>query len=123
MYIALVLTEASRDYLLGKLDKIIPCICHHVTLLPPGKSNKKVEDFYELHKDEHFDIRVTGAGCNSKVYALKVDLLGIPYDNEQPHITLCCYNNGKPKDSNNITEWHKVPTYPITIEGILKKIK
>ena len=34
-----------------------------------------------------------------------------------PHITLCTLNDGKPSDSNYITEWRNLET-PIKVKGV-----
>lgn len=37
-----------------------------------------------------------------------------------PHITICTFRGGVPKDSNNITEWRNIN--PIMVKGVLKKV-
>lgn len=39
--------------------------------------------------------------------------------NKIPHITICTFRGGMPKDSNNITEWKDIE--PITVEVKLEK--
>lgn len=37
-----------------------------------------------------------------------------------PHITICTFRGGVPKDSNNITEWRNIN--PIMVKGVLMKV-
>lgn len=59
----------------------------------------------------------------NKVMAFKVSL-AIKHicANETPHITICTFGDGKPVDSNKITEWTKLDK-PIFLQGYLRVIE
>ena len=51
--------------------------------------------------------------------AFKVNIFPLVSVNKIPHITICTFNDGKPVDSNMITEWKDIE--PITVEVKLEK--
>lgn len=74
------------------------------------------------------NLSITHIGISDKAIAFKVSLQDSEFEmcsltllcaNEIPHITICTSNNGKPVDSNNITEWYKLDE-PILVETTLK---
>lgn len=76
------------------------------------------------------NLNITHIGISDKAIAFKVSIQDSEFDmcslallcaNEIPHITICTSNNGKPVDSNNITEWRKLDK-SIKIETILKRV-
>lgn len=68
-----------------------------------------------------FKLTITGIGISDKAMAFKVKIpVKLICLNAIPHITICTFNDGKPVDSNNITEWKDIE--PITILTTLKKI-
>lgn len=67
-------------------------------------------------------MKVTHIGyLENKVMAIRVNLFDCPCANEFPHITLCTFGDGKPVDSNKITEWKELET-SFHIYGSLNKI-
>ena len=78
-----------------------------------------------LDKDLNYKFHITiiGIGISDKAMAFKFRRSGIvtPCKNKIPHITICTFNNGKPVDSNKITEWYDLDEQ-ITIQTILKRV-
>lgn len=133
-YIGLFLTKESKDRLKNWLMNIAPIealgdvdwenpteYLDHCTLIHRSQMDKAfdLDTFMEtvntLWKEDN-KIQITHIGHNGKALAFKVDspLVRKMCKNENPHITICTYNGGKPKDSNTITNW--VELMPITIE-------
>lgn len=50
------------------------------------------------------EVKFTHIGVSDKAIALKAEL-DVPCMNEIPHCTIATFNDGKPKDSNDITDW------------------
>jgi hypothetical protein len=103
--------------LLREFKNIIPdgwkLIAHHMTIA----FGKGVEDESQL--DKEVGLLVTGLGISDKAIAVKVE--GYPSNNKIPHITLAINpDGGKPKDSNDITEWESVGN--LKIRGTVRNI-
>lgn len=137
-YFGLFLSDETKDYLLKLLlsdnkyrdyldysDRIYldHCTLIHTCHLIALNLNENSELFARTNKliGRSFRIVITGIGIFNKVIAFKVE---IPDEltclNATPHITICTFFDGKPVDSNNITEWKSIE--PITITTTLKKI-
>ena len=57
-------------------------------------------------------MKVTHVGyLATKVMAIKVDPFDFPCANENPHITVCTFGDGKPVDSNKIEVWDEFPEH------------
>lgn len=73
-----------------------------------------------------YRIKVTAVGISDKAMAFRVILYRkekprIYSYNENPHITICTFNGGKPVESNNITRWYPLDE-PVEIETTLKRV-
>lgn len=73
-----------------------------------------------------YKIRIDAIGISGKAMAFRVILYRkkkprIYSYNENPHITICTFNGGKPVESNNITKWYPLDE-PIEIETTLKRV-
>lgn len=106
----------------------------HVTLLHHTQAEWK-ELRGELNKriGKFFNVTIKAIGFNNKALAFMVSLPSV-YKyiedeglvemglcaNDIPHITIATYDDGKPVDSNTITEWKYIK--PITVLSILKKV-
>jgi tRNA nucleotidyltransferase/poly(A) polymerase len=87
---------------------------HHMTVnLGPIPHNKRGL----IGQD--FDLTVTDIGSNDNVIAVKVDT-PLETSNKVPHITLAVSPNGKPRMSNDITNW--VSVTPFKVSGTLEEI-
>lgn len=74
--------------------------------------------------DVKHNITINAIGISEKAMAFRVVLSKKSYVssfNENPHITICTFNEGKPVESNNITKWYSLDS-PIKIETTLKRV-
>lgn len=130
VYIGLFLTEESRNklYDIFTIPLNSKVYMEHCTLLfkrtqMEHKNAQRVIDTYikQLKNKNHEQtIIITAIGYSEKAIAFKVNP-NVPCCNEIPHITLCTLNEGKPFDSNDITEWKPLDT-PIKIKGVWQLI-
>lgn len=135
-YIGLFLEEKDKIKLRQLFDLIAPELkldkvekkffLDHVTLYHCNSksSNRLVirQSLVGILNDSYLKraIIIKAIGYSDKAIAFKVQLLdSTPCDNENPHITIATINDGKPYDSNFITNWIDLP-YSITIIGTLK---
>lgn len=137
IYIGLVLSEETKDYLLNlfHLDSdfwgkaIYKIYCHHCTLLHKSmadteKGQRILNELKHYNENDVIPIVIDGIGVSDKAMAFRVQknmLLDIICMNEQPHITIATFNDGKPVDSNYIKSFMSVP--PITIKTKLQIYK
>ena len=79
---------------------------------------------------DNIAIIIDGIGwdvCNRvialRVYSIKHAILGIDIRsvNNVKHITLATANNGKPKESNDITVWHDLEE-PVLVQGVMSAV-
>lgn len=144
IYVGLFLTERSKEKikglisslpkyneLLGNANKLL---IEHCTLLHRNqeKDNKHIlERLSKLELSKPLDeyesksaMVATHIGfLDGKAMAIKVVLSrNIPCVNKTPHITICTFGDGKPFDSNKITNWEKLP-HPLYIQGYLRVIE
>lgn len=138
-YFGLFLSKIARDnllYLLLQNDRYKDYISAanriylgHLTLIHKSHLNalhlnEDSELFVKTNKliGRYFKLTITGIGISDKAMAFKkVEIpVGLTCLNATPHITICTFNDGKPVDSNNITEWKDIE--PISITATLKKI-
>lgn len=137
-YFGLFLSKVERDNLLYFLlnnDRYKDYISaskriylSHSTLI--YKSHLNDFNLYEISElfvktnkliGKDFKLTITGIGISDKAMAFKVKIpINLICLNTTPHITICTFNDGKPVDSNNITEWENIE--PITITTTLKKL-
>lgn len=103
----------------------------HCTLLHCSQENKFPEikkEIVELESRgfERYSavmMKVTHIGyLANKVMAIKVDPFDFPCANENPHITVCTFGDGKPVDSNKIEVWDEF-TEPFIIYGAFSVMK
>ena len=108
MFTAIVLDNESKldCFLVAENLNLLPddnckLHCHHVTLAMGDKSKRfKVGEGRTLEVT-HFGV------LEGRVSAFRV-LGADDSDNENPHVTIATYGDGKPKESNEISEWHKL---------------
>jgi len=116
---------------------------YHCTLLHKSQENDNIELEQLLNtvyakqlysNSNHFEIlRIDAIGHNDKALAFRVKPIyiskhieNIPTKlvdlcaNTTPHITICTFGDGKPKDSNTITEWTTID--PIVVMGELRRV-
>jgi hypothetical protein len=76
-------------------------------------------EYYELLLGEDFPIVVNGIGISDKAIAFRVSYCPLYCANVIPHITIGTFENGKPVDSNKITNW--IDLNPFVIHTTLGK--
>lgn len=146
-YYGLFLTEESKTILENYirsckyheiLEELYDSADHkymdHVTLLHHTHTGyKMLKEELDKRLGEYFNVTITGVGFNDKTLTFRVSLSSIYRHiedeglvemglcaNDIPHITIATYDDGKPVDSNTITEWKYIK--PITVLSILKKV-
>lgn len=124
-YIGLFLTPESREFLLGLIPEMRGqrIFLDHCTLLHRSNLTNPMADLvlsaYEGNAGHEFVINITHIGWNDKALAFKCQPSWLPCVNKQPHITIATFGDGKPVDSNSITEWLKLEN--IRVRGTLEK--
>lgn len=95
--------------------------CDHMTLVfnNGNPEEQTLADFYETMLGEEETLRCIGFGVSNKVFALWIDFTT---NNKHSHVTVVVGPNGKPVDSNYITNWIKDSGKNLEIKGTYKKI-
>lgn len=122
IYIGIFLDKETTEQLkvlTGKvLDKDWKLYCHHMTIAFNDGSDKALS-LYNIYK-EYFgaktEIMATHIGVSKDAIAVKVDFKG-QTSNKTPHVTLATPIDGKPVNSNYITNWSPL-IKPIKLTGI-----
>ena len=117
IYSAVVLDNKSHDLLLNTFSNLIPDgwkkIAHHMTI-----TLGELRDKTDIDKD--VTLTVTHVGLSDK--AMAVVVTGYRSKNKTPHVTIAINpNDGKAKDSNDITNFKEVK--PFEIVGKITEIK
>lgn len=141
IYVGLFLTDRSKkkvkelinsmpkyEELFNNANKVF---IKHCTLLHRNQEKDNRQVFESLSKlylpkplDGKYKIAMVATHIgylDGKVMAIKVKH-NMPCANKIPHITICTFGDGKPFDSNKITEWHKLDK-GLFIEGEFKVIE
>jgi hypothetical protein len=131
LYIALELTEDSQNKLKEWFSeqmlniqairtnwKEYTTYCHHMTIAFYTEMTQKTYTWCVSHDAEKFKITAKELGISDKAIAVKVDTLCLS-ENSLKHVTLATNKetNGKPVDSNYITEWQNIE--PFELEGVV----
>lgn len=115
-----ILTD-NIDYniALNVADKIF---IDHCTLLHASQlhGNSEIYNYLKGYVGEKFQIVINGVGISDKAMAFRVDEKSVVCVNDIPHITIATFREGKPVDSNEITNWEAFG--PIVINAELKKV-
>lgn len=115
-----ILTD-NIDYnvALNVADKIF---IDHCTLLHVSQlhGNSEIYNYLKGYVGEKFQIVINGVGISDKAMAFRVDEKSVVCVNDIPHITIATFREGKPVDSNEITNWKAFG--PIVINAELKKV-
>lgn len=87
---------------------------HHMTLAFNNGSDecKKLYEFYRKLFGVTTNITIDGIGISEDAIALRVKFTN-PIANKIPHITMATPQNGKPVNSNKITNWFDIEPYEI----------
>jgi tRNA nucleotidyltransferase/poly(A) polymerase len=120
LYSAVVLDSSARFRLVERFKKYIPdnyeVVAHHMTI-----NMGKIDPEYEKYLGMSVDLTVEEIAIDDKVVAVGVS--GFYSKNSKPHITLAVntLGGGKPKDSNNLTNWQKIRR-PLIITGKVTEV-
>lgn len=124
-YCAVVLDSGPRQQLVDYFRDEIPegweIITHHMTIDPFKPLDSSNKD--GLLAGNRVILTCTHIGKSDKAIAVKVSGYPGKTNNKFPHITLAVNRKGggKPKHSNDITEWRELETKP-KVSGIIKNI-
>ena len=96
---------------------------HHLTIAFNNKT-EDAQNLYNVYKHTFgnvISITVDGIGVSDDAIAMRVNFNN-PIANKIPHITIATPPNGKPVNSNKITEWFDIEPYEIkgTITALIK---
>lgn len=88
---------------------------HHMTIAFNDGSERaqKLYDFYKKVFGKQTNITIDGIGVSDDAIAVRVRF-GNPIANKIPHITIAIPQNGKPVNSNKITNWVDIEPYEIS---------
>lgn len=117
LYASVVLDDNSRKELLKSVTKFIPegwkVIGHHMTIYYGKESIIKNEVpelidkvTQDIKNNVTAEIKVIGIGMSDDAIAVQVE--GYPSKNKIPHITIAIPQDGKPYNSNLITDWRAI---------------
>lgn len=90
----------------------------HCTLLHVSQlhGNSEIYNYLKGYVGEEFQIVINGVGISSKAMAFRVDKKSVVCVNDIPHITIATFREGKPVDSNEITNWKSIEPIIITVK-------
>lgn len=122
LYIALVLTEATQTALREVAMRVInelgydgnyQLYCHHMTVAFGKEITPQIKQYAIENEGKYFPIEIVSVGYSDKALAvgIKTDCKSL---NKIKHVTLCTFGNGKPVESNNITNWK-----PLSVDEVL----
>ena len=118
LYVGVMLDKQSQQKLLNDLSDIIPNdwrkIAHHMTI-KTGNKPDNLSQFIEDNMGQTFALTATDIGISNDAIAVKVST-DVPTKNAIPHITIAVPPNGKPVNSNYITNWKPLES-PIQLSG------
>lgn len=93
--------------------------CLHRSQMGKDGSENVLINFIEdviMHRNYLVYVKFTHIGISDKALALKAEF-EVSCMNENPHCTIVTFNDGKPKDSNAITDWQPLEN-PITTQAM-----
>lgn len=108
LYCGVFLYNDSHDALLKSLESFIPqgwkIFAHHMTICLGMSKNTDVAQYIMDHIGMDANMTAVAIGVSPEAIAVKVDS-DVPTDNKIAHITIATPPNGKPYNSNHITNW------------------
>lgn len=127
IYCGVFLDKESKSRLEKIATKLVDndwkLYCHHMTIAFNNGSEKSIElyEFYKNYFGARTEIIATHIGISDDAVAVKVQFNGDTL-NKTPHVTLATPINGKPVNSNYITNWKPLKT-PIKLMGFFSEFK
>lgn len=115
IYYGVFFSESSQKTLLNLAKEYtgIPddwkIFCHHMTIIYNDKSQEKQEmaEVLDNFLGNTQSMRIDSIGVSDRAIALGV--ADYTTQNEHSHITVATAPDAKPVESNNITNWYKLP--------------
>lgn len=130
LYVAVVLDEESKHRLMEAVKKHLvedqvpnwndfKIICHHHTIAFKNNLTDDLVEWANEHNGDEFEMTTNALGVSDKALAVEVET-DLPCANKVKHITVMTNpeTNGKPVDSNYITDW--TPFEKIPLKGRLE---
>lgn len=125
LYIGLELDNESSELLKAIAPKLCmdawgecnyKLLCHHMTIAFHTQLTDELISWVNNNEGKTYEMEITQIGISDKACAIKV-ITKCPSLNKIKHVTLAVNssNNGKPVDSNFITDWANVK--PMTLNG------
>ena len=119
IYFGIFLDESSKRRLRMRFDipKDWKRYGDHVTLCfnDGSELSKVAAEINKGYVGAERSIKITGIGISENAMALRVQLpIGVVCTNKVAHVTIGCKN--KPVDSNAITIWHDIASFPLSGE-------
>lgn len=117
LYISVNLNEESSNKLKDLFinnnpwgDDKTRIICHHMTIAFHTMISDLVLDYTLQNLGKTKELKVIGYGFSEKAFAVLIET-DVPSTNLRKHITCAVNldNNGKPVDSNSISNWKLLP--------------
>lgn len=90
----------------------------HCTLLHVSQlhGNSEIYNYLKGYVGKEFQIVINGVGISDKAMAFRIDKKSVVCVNDIPHITIATFKEGKPVDSNEITNWKNIEPIVITVK-------
>jgi len=121
LFCGVFLYNDSHDLLVDELGTYIPhdwkIFAHHMTICLGMSKNPTTEQYINDHIGMESNMTAVAIGISSDAIAVKVES-DVPTDNKVAHVTIATPPNGKPYNSNKITEWKPLDT-PIKLSGLI----
>lgn len=104
------------------IEDNIKIYCDHMTIAFGEPKSYSLREWIDLHENEVFEMHPLQLGISDKAIAISVKTI-VPSDNTIKHITFATnrLTNGKPYDSNKITQWFLI-NFRTTIKGTITKV-
>jgi hypothetical protein len=121
-YYGVFLNTDTTNKLIDSFGTVIPSdwkvYAHHMTMLfGKNKSTFDMKSYCTDRLGDEVKLYATHIGVSDKAVALQITA-DVPVTNTRPHITIATSPNGKPVESNDITDWRELPK-TIEIPGVI----
>lgn len=116
-YAGVKLDEESRNLLLKEFPAPTNwrSYAHHMTI-KLGALDPNTQRDFGVSVSQRVQLQVVAVGLSERAFAVQVK--GVKSTNRIPHVTIAVSPDGKPRDSNDITEWKPV-TVSLTLSGVV----
>lgn len=133
LYTGLFLDQSSKGKLFNITKEIIDDVwpsakinmfCDHMTSMFYTNIDEDMLKWMSDRYEQRYEVKATHIGYTDKALAIRIET-EVPSTNAVKHITLATNvdNNGKPVDSNDITNWEPLEDFPILYGSIQFRYK